>query len=1047
MQCFEAEREIVIRQIRNRLREVEELFYQQRTPIELIDYCVTGRGRGPERPPEDGWQPFAVHSRWGGFDQTTWFRMTVTIPESMRGMPVVALIRPGGESLVYLNGTPFQGIDSKRDAIFLSESAQGGEQFCVHLESVPSVQHDAYHEFEYAYIAVFDKNSWDVYWDFQVVLEVVSVLPKESVIRRRLLTLLEKTIKRIDLRHPGSAQYYESLTEAREELKHGLELFRNAGDMGNLVLVGQSHIDTAWLWPLRETRRKCGRTFSTVLRLMERYPDFLFMASQPAQLEWIKEHYPEVFQQIRERVAEGRWEPIGGMYVESDCNVPCGESFVRQLLFGNRFFRKEFGIHTRTAWLPDTFGDSWALPQILRKAQIDTFVTNKINWSEFTKFPYDYFQWEGPDGTRIACLIPPLNYDPPIRLPQLMMQWEQFAQKDRVDMLPFSYGYGDGGGGPTVDMIETGRRLGDIAGVPRCKFGRMQDCLDEMKRRCPTETLPVWNGELYLELHRGCQTTQARTKRNNRKCELLLRDAEFFNSVSTLYGGLYEQEAINAAWKKVLLNQFHDILPGSSITEVYKVAEEDYAAARALTEQALNRAAEHILSLIDTGGAEAPVVVFNTLPWVRTDVALLSGTAWGEDVRVVNCRGEECLTQESEAGELLFLAGEVPPLGYSVYEVVTRREPNSARSYPRIQPVRGRVGEDINGKQFAEIENEFLRICVDDSGTLTRIQDLKRDRDILEKGERGNVLQLFDDRPARNDAWDIDFNFADAWWEPSLAEKLELVENGPIRVVLRFKRKTECSTIEQDIVMYAHTTRVDFVTRVDWHEKRTLLKVAFPVDIRASRATYEIQFAAIERPTHNNTDWDKARFEVTGHKWADLSEGNYGVSLLNDCKYGYDIKGNCLRLSLLRSPISPDPHADEGQHHFVYSIYPHAGTWRTRTVQEAFELNVPLRTARTKAQSGPLPSAYSFASTSAENVIIHTVKRCEDSDHLIVRVYEAYGQRGPVELTFGTCLESAVECDLMEENDVPVEWSGHSIRFYIKPFEIRTFKVQLARNA
>lgn len=1043
MHNFDAEREIISGQIRSRIREIEALIYRDRQPIGGLEVCVTGPGRGPERAPSHGWRSFETHERWGGFDQTTWFRMTVCVPQTMAGQAVVALIRPGGESLAYVNGAPFQGLDSRRDELFLLASAKGGETFTIELESVPSVRSDEYHHFEYADLAALDNASWDAYWDFRVILDAAQALPADSVLYRRLLELLDRSVKTVDLQHKGTPRYADSLTKARDMLRDGLKQFANEGDAGRLVLVGQSHIDTAWLWPLRETRRKCGRTFATVLRLMERYPEFSFMVSQPAQLEWIREQYPETFARIKERVREGRWEPIGGMYVEADCNVPSGDSFVRQFLFGNRFFRKEFGVHTRTAWLPDTFGDSWALPQILRKAQIDTFVTTKINWCEFTRFPHDFFEWEGPDGTRVSCLIPPLNYDAQVRFPELMNQWDLFQQKDRVDRLPFTYGFGDGGGGPTPAMIETGKRLANLAGVPRCVFGRMQDCLDEMHRQCRPGALPVWNGELYLELHRGCLTTQARTKRNNRKCEFLLRDAEFLNTLALAHGGVYDKDNIDAAWKLVLLNQFHDILPGSSITEVYEVAERDYAEARRRLEGAQTQAVEYLLSRIDTAGEGMPVVVFNTLPWVRTDVAAYPGPLPEEDLHVVSARGEPVPSQRTTDGKLIFLAEGLPPMGYAAYRIL----PGKGRRADVDRSVSARLfSMHANGGRGARtgavLENGFVRMTVDACGRLTGLYDKCAGREVLASGERGNVLQLFEDRPRANDAWDIDFNFDENRWEPGPAETCELAECGPVRSVLRVVRRTERSAIRQDIVLYAHTARADFVTHVDWKDRRTLLKAAFPVAVRSTRAAYEIQFAVIERATHSNTAFDRARFEVTGHKWADLSEGDYGVSLLNDCKYGYDIKGNVMRLSLLRSPESPDPHADEGNHEFTYAIYHHARSWRNGTVREGFELNVPLLVYSASPHTGPLPAAYAFAAVDAENVILHTVKRCEDSEDVIVRVYEAYGQRSRAMLTFDNAPVAAWECDLMEENDTAVEVRGNSVFFYITPFEIRTFKIR-----
>lgn len=1026
MSNFEAERRLEMEQARSRLREIEASIYTQRQPIAALQANVTGPGLGPERMPAKGWKPFAVHDRWGGFDQTTWFKMTVTIPASMKGNRVLARIRPGGESLAYVNGQPFQGLDRNRDELYLVEKAKGGERFEIALESVPSVRFDEYHHFEYADIVVMHPDAWDFYWDARVVYIVIEQLEKNYAPRRQLLELLKNALYEADLQHVGTPAYYKSLAKARRFLQAGLKRFETSYGMGKLILTGQSHIDTAWLWPLRETRRKCGRTFSTMLNLMDRYPEFIFLASQPIQYEWIKNHYPELFKRIKQRVKEGRWEVFGGLWVENDCNVPSGEAVVRQLLYGNRFFRKEFGIHSPTAWLPDAFGYAWSLPQIFKKAQVDTFVTTKITWSRFTDFPYSVFQWEGVDGSRILGMMPPLNYNGDTHPRECIEQWNLFKQKERFEEIPFPYGHGDGGGGVTMEMIEVGKRLGNIVGVPKCEMGRIQDSIDRMKTQCPFEDLPVWNSELYLEFHRGCQTTQARTKRNNRKSELLLRQTEFLASWALARGGKYDQATLYDAWKIVLTNQFHDILPGSSITEVYSQAGKDYGQARALATAVRAGALKYLAGQIDTSGPGEAVVVFNDLSWARTDVARVEASLPKGGCHVVDGAGTIVPSQQAGPGELLILAEGVPPLGYSVYHIV-----------PGEAPAPKAIKATPTG-----MENDFIRVAFDKKGRIARLYDKVEDRDVLVKGKPGNVLELFEDRPHGNDAWDIDPNFEDITWEPAPAESITVIETGPVRAIVRIVRKTERSVITQDVTLMAHSSRVDFVTHVDWHEKRVLLKAAFPVDIRSSHATYEIQFAAIERATHRNTDFDRARYEVPAHRWADLSEGDYGVSLLSDCKYGYETKGNLMRVSLLRSPVDPDPRADEGEHHFTYAIYPHAWSWRNGTVQEGGELNSPLLAMTVPAKKGVLPCSDAFACVDVDHVIIDTVKRAEDSNDLIVRVYEAYGQRGPVALTFGNKPLQATECDLMEENDVPVKADDATIRFHVTPFEIRSFKVR-----
>ncbi|MBN2308173.1 MAG: alpha-mannosidase [Candidatus Hydrogenedentes bacterium] len=1026
MSHLEQERHVEMMQVRGRLREIQETIYSLCQPIGQLEACITGLGKGPEPMPASGWKPFALHGRWGGFDQTTWFRMTASIPKAMKGAEVVALIRPGGESLAYVNGAPRQGLDPNHDEVLLTHKARGGERFALALESVPSVRFDEYHYFERADLAVKNPLAWEFYWDCTAVFEVLEQLEADYAPRRQLLELLNSVVKSVDLQHRGEESYFDSIRKAQRRLQRGLKAFETSQGLGTLAIMGQSHIDTAWLWPLRETHRKCGRTFSTVLALLDRYPDFTFMCSQAVQYEWVKKDYPALYRRIKRLVKEGRWEPVGAMWVESDCNVPSGEALVRQLLYGNRFFRKEFGIHSRTVWLPDSFGYTWALPQILKKAQVDTFVTTKISWSRFTEFPYSLFQWEGADGSRVRGMMPPLNYNGSMTVRDAIAQWKAFKQKERVDEVPYPVGYGDGGGGPTAAMVERAKRLGNIVGIPKCRLSRFQDSVDRMAAQCDLSELPVWNGELYLELHRGCQTTQARTKRNNRKSESLLRDAELIASLALSHGARCNQKALEEAWKIVLTNQFHDILPGSSITEVYRDTDRDYARAQERAAGVRDAAAAYLAGRIDTAGPGTPVVVFNTLSWVRTDVVEAEVSLPKGSFHVLAPSGEPVPHQRLGKDRILFEAQSVPPLGYAVYRVVAGRNAAAA----------GALAANSSG-----MENDCLRITFDKAGRLARVYDKVEGRDVLAEGQRGNVLQLFEDRPAGNDAWDIDCNFEERMWEPAPADSIEVVESGPVRAVVRIVRRTERSTITQDVTLYAGSPRVDFVTTVDWQEKRVLMKAAFPVAVRSSRATYEIQFATIERTTHRNTAHDRAQFEVAGQRWADLSEGDYGVALLNDCKYGYDVKDNVLRLSLLRSPIEPDPTADEGEHHFTYALYPHAWDWRNGAVQQGAELNAPLIAMPAAASRGPLPAAGAFASVDVDHVVVDTVKKHEDSDALIVRCYEAYGQRGAVTLTFGRQPARVTECDLMEENDTAVTLAGSSVKFTVTPYEIRTFKV------
>jgi alpha-mannosidase len=1036
MPHYDTEWQIQGKQISQRLDEIRGTIYSHRTSINGWEASETGHKQGPASPPQAGWKPFNIGSVWGGKDVTVWFKSKISIPTNMIGFKVVLLIHPGGESLAYVNGIPCQGLDGNRDDIILIDKAKGGESYEILLESYSNARFDEKHAFQYADIAVVNSDIHKFYWDARVAFDVLQVLPQGSSSQLRILDLLNQCVKMVDVGHIGNERYKTSIEKAYKTLDQGLKQFQYSFGVGSLLLAGHSHIDTAWLWPLRETQRKCGRTFSSVLKYMQEYPEYHFSQSQPQLYDYTKKYYPSIYEEIKKRVKEGRWEPVGAPWVEQDSNVSSGEALVRQFLYGNRFFQKEFGIHSRTCWLPDAFGYCWSLPQIMKKAGIDFFATTKIDWSQYSKFPYSLFMWQGIDGTKVLSIMPPLNYNGSLTPKDCIAQWDQFRQKDQCDEVLYSFGWGDGGGGPTKQMLETGARLKSMVGIPKCSFGKIQDYFDRLDASVSKEKLPVWNDELYLELHRACQTTQARTKRNNRKSELLYREAEFFSSMAMLNGGYYPQEKLYEGWKVLLCSQFHDILPGSSIGEVYEDADKNYAEVIKSGQEVVSGAVELMKQKINTSGNNTPIVIFNTLSWYRNDVAIIKVKSLKDGLLIVDNMGRhiphQVISSDGDETEIMFEVHDVPPMGYVVYRIAER----------------GSQAEQLNTLKATTqfMENSFFRIEFSKDGTLSRVYDKLSDREVIAENSRGNVLQFFEDRPHAHDAWDIDFNYTENMQELAKLESVEVVDAGPVMATIRMTRKTEKSTIIQDISIYSNVSRIDFKTKVDWWEKKTLMKVAFPVEILMPRATYEIQFGTIERPTHFNTSWDKGKFEVPAQKWVDLSEGDYGVSLMNDCKYGHDTYSNVLRLSLLRSPISPDPNADEGKHEFTYSLYPHKGDWRGgETVQRAYELNCPIVSLVTESHQGILPEFMSFVSVDKSNVIIDTVKKAEDSDDVIIRVYEAYGQRGKVTMNFKFNPEKALECNLMEENDQRMFVKDKSIAFYIKPYEIRTFKVKFGK--
>ena len=1035
MAHFPAERHIVRRQIENRLKVIHDTFYLFRKPIDGWETAVGGTEQDVAAPPTEGWKPIAVGSNWGGPDLTQWFRTSVTVPDEMAGRPVVAILNTGGgEGQCYVNGEPHQGLDANRWPVMLTQNATAGETFDLMVEAYTKVDKLPLVETS---LAAWNELAWSVYWDFQVALEVAMMHDDGTAPNVQILDLVDRWIKRIDLNRTGDYEYYQkTLEEVQAGFNKGLDKFRNSSGFGELSMVSQSHIDVAWMWRLRETRRKVGRTFSTVLNYMDRYPDITFMQSQPQLYEYLKDHYPTLWERVKERVKEGRWHVIGAGWVEQDTNVPSGEAHVRQFLYGNRFYRKEFGRHTRILWLPDCFGFTFSMPQILKKAQVDYFGTWKLPWNEYNQPAYHYFRWKGIDGTEVSafCLPTLVGGNPSPR--ETRRHWDAFLQKDLTDELPHAFGHGDGGGGPTPEMYEYVRRQENIVGMPRCSFGNLEESFDRIRENVEWDRVPVIHDEMYFEKHRGCQTSQASTKRNNRKSELLARDTEFLSSVALAAGGEYRQEDIFAAWKLILLNQFHDILPGSSIKEVYEDAEIDYATAK----NGLLSARDDALAFLcgaKSDDCEQSVTVWNTLGWERDDVATVPVADLPcENVAVLGADGNPVASQharnENNEPVILFEANDLPAMGGATWRIV--------KGVLDVKP----EGNMVPQATADSLENAFYRIKLDFNGNITSIYDKVNGRDVLEDGAEGNQLALYEDRPAEYDAWDVDFNIDDVRKPVDETVSVTAVESGPVRATVRVVKKTERSTITQNISLWRTLPRIDFATEVDWHEKCHFLKAEFPVAVQSRTATYEIQYGAIERPTHYSDAVDRAKFEVPGHRWIDLSEAGYGVSLLNESKYGFSVHDNVMRISLLRSTTNPDPTADKGRQVFTYSLYPHADSWqKAQTVRRAYELNVPVLAKVTESELlDEIPG--SFVSVDAENVVIDTVKKAEDSDALIVRVYESHGARGDVNLTFGVTPKDVTECDLMEENDEPVaSCDGSTLSFRIRPWEIRTFKVIL----
>jgi alpha-mannosidase len=924
-----------------------------------------------------------VGDPWGQLFDCAWFHFTGEIPAEAAGAEVVALIDVSGEALVVdAAGLPRLGLTNKSSGydyslgepgkcvVPLSKSAVAGETVDFWADAGANDLFGVLHDegrVKLASIAIAHPQIRALWYDWEVLHELMQQLPGDSARRAQIWsTLLQAAY--------GLATITEETAAAARAIL-APELAKRGGDPSlKITAIGHSHIDLAWLWPLRETIRKCARTFATVLRHMETYPDYVFGQSQPQAYLWMKEHYPTVYEAIKQRVAEGRWEVQGGMWVEADANVPSGESLARQLLLGKRFYRAEFGIDVKGLWLPDVFGYNAALPQLLRGAGCDWFMTQKMSWSKVNVFPHQTFRWTGLDGsTVLAHLIPEDTYNSSAAPRALAKSERNYKDKGVSDEALLLFGIGDGGGGPGEEHLERLARETNLAGLPPLQQGPSQAFFERLATGL--ERYPEWVGELYLEMHQGTYTTQARNKRFNRLLELSLREAELAASRALWQAGAaYPADALRTIWQEMLLYQFHDILPGSSITRVYDESRARYAA---MLDQvaALRGAAEAAL-----GAGQA---VVNSLSWERSGWVQADG-AWHHVT--------------------------VPALA----------------SVALGQP----VTPAVTPPSRSALENEHLRVSLAADGSVTSVWDKDAGREVL--SGPGNRLAVYEDH---GDAWDFAMDYFEQTPEYFELVSAEALTDGP-RAIVRQTYRYGASTLTQDVVLTAGSRRLDFVTRADWRESDRMLRSAFPAAVSASEVTCEIQFGHVKRPTHSNTTWDMAKFEICAHKWIDVSDRGYGLALLNDCKYGHRVHGATIDLDLLRSPGYPDPVADRGEHTFTYSLWPHAGDHLAGGVIRAgYELNVPLRVAA----GGSQPS---LLSVSAPNVIVEAVKRAEDGEDLIVRLYEAHGAwtRTQVVLPAGT--RRAAQVNLLEEEPRALEIRDGAVALELRAFEICTLRLE-----
>lgn len=1014
--------------------ELKKLKVKQKFPITKFQY-KEGNFIHPVDAEADshGWQAFDAHTmRWYGPDRHYWFRTEFAVPEELDGkrmwMHVCTQIDEWDDGknpqfLLFVNGKATQGIDMNHRDVLLDPEAGAGENWLLDLQAYTGTLHD---EFTLKVdICEVDAAIEKLYYDLWVPLCALPRMEQEDRNRKEIEEILNRAVNYLDLRSPYSQAFYDSLEEAEKYLEKALYTDMAGWQEVVATCIGHTHIDVAWWWTVEQTREKVGRSFATVLKLMEEYPGYRFMSSQPQLYTFLKERYPELYERLKERVAEKRWEPEGGMWVEADCNLTSGESLVRQFLHGKRFFREEFGVDNRILWLPDVFGYSGALPQIMKKCGIDYFMTTKLAWNQFNKVPYDTMRWRGIDGTEILThLITTLGVGQPetdyfttyngmLHPDAIMGGWKRYQNKYLNNDILISYGYGDGGGGPTREMLETSLRMEKgVKGIPRVRQAFAGKYFEELEQRVKDHPrLPVWEGELYFEYHRGTLTSMARNKRSNRKSELGLMDLELLGVMAQEHVE-YPWEELDALWKKVLLNQFHDILPGSSIHEVYEVTRKEYAW---LSERldALKKERIHAL----TGEGEG-ITLFNTTGKVRSDVVKLEGI---HVEALKDHDGKVYPVQNTEEGGIVYVEG-LPSKGYKTFEACGQV----------------RESEPFVLKDRLCLETPFYIIWLDEQGMFTDIYDKENQRQVIQQGRRANLMRMYEDKPIYYDNWDIDIYYTEKYWDAENLERMEWTELGPMRATLELERRISNSRICQKIHFYRDIRRIDFDTWVDWKEHQHLLKVHFPVAVHTDEAAFDIQFGNLTRKVHTNTSWDKARFESCGQKWIDLSEGHYGVSLLNDCKYGHSVKDGDIGLTLIKSGIEPNPVTDQEEHFFTYSLYPHAEGWRQAgTVGEAYRLNQPALAAK----GGQPGTAYSLAGINRENIILETVKKAEDGQGVILRMYESENALTKAELTVNLDFTKAYICNLLEEVQEEAPVNGNRVAVTCKPYEVVTVKL------
>ena len=1031
------------------VQDIEKLRCSLSIPIR--DYKMyEGKLQEGEKCSTENWQDYQIDTPWNTLNSHRWLRTTVTIPEEMDGKHVEMQLISGREGqwdatnpqmLFYIDQKLIQGVDVNHREVTISTNAKAGTTYeiamLIYSGSVPG---DLIFR---SNLIVIDDAVQKFYYDFSIPVQSARLLKNSDVENsRKILQKLNAAANAVDLRKPYSATFYQALSEAEELLDK--EFYTTVDQDSPLVsAIGHTHIDIAWLWTVEQTKEKVIRSFSTVLRLMEQYPNYKFMSSQPILYQFVKEQEPEMYEKIKQRIREGRWEVDGAMWLEADCNLTGGESLVRQIIKGERFFREEFGISSKSLWLPDVFGYSAALPQILKRSGIPYFMTTKIAWNQYNQLPNDTFMWKGIDGSEVFVFMPTAcDFDKTLGLnvsftdtrntttytgiinPNMALgTFKRFQNRDLTENTIMLFGFGDGGGGPTKEMLENAERLRyGMPGIPRIQqefetefFDRTYDTIAKLP------DMPKWNGELYFEYHRGTLTSMGKNKRYNRKNEILYTQLETLASMLKEKGVEYPEEVIERGWEILLLNQFHDIIPGSCIEEVYVQTDKEY-------EEILSRGKETLHQIAEIGARsictdDHAIIVYNTQGYVRNDIIVVEGLEKIAVAQITDAKGNMLPMQRTSEGKIVFYAESIPKHGYKVFYYEEGNE------------------ETHNQEWDGHFENRFYSVIFNEEMEIVSLIEKETGKEFIQEGKKGNELVTYEDRPMNWDNWDIDVFYKKKPYFADKASEVRIVEDGKVRKTLEIVKQFADSVVTQHIHLYHDLPRIDFETHADWKEHNVLLRVNFPVEVNTTKATYEIQFGNVERETTNNHSWDTAKFEACGHKWADLSEDNNGISLLNDCKYGYGIKDGNLSLTLIKAGTYPNEHADIGEHDFTYSIYPHAGRWQdAETIEMAYNLNVPPVVVLQDANKGE-ETGKEFVACDAENCFIEVIKQAEDKKGMIIRMYENRNRHTKTKITLPDFITQMYECNLLERNEREIEVNAHVVEVTLKPYEIKTYRI------